>query len=73
VTIVTVGNEGNQNPQKASAKGDGGCVLDAEAGSWMATERCAMQPRCTTFDDDGVVKRNFAVYVLEARSTQPRA
>jgi hypothetical protein len=62
VTIVTVGNGRNHDPQEAGARGDEKRVLDAEAGSWTATEQCAMQSRCTTFDDDDddvVVKRNF--------------
>jgi hypothetical protein len=70
VTTVIVGNGRNHNLQEASARGDERRVLDAEAGSWMATERCAMQPRCTTSDDDDVVvKRNFVRAVKLARST----
>lgn len=64
MTTVVVGSGRVSDSQEAGAEGDGRRALDAKTGSWTASERCAVQPRCTTVDNDVVVKRNFGVYNL---------
>jgi hypothetical protein len=67
VTIVAAGGGRGCGPQEADAEADGKRALDAEAGAWMASERCAVSPRCTTVVVVVVVvvvERNFAVCTI---------